>query len=66
MNRQKETCDNWHCKEVIDIRLFCIFIKHPVKAEYDIFFPLILTQNYLQKQQNMSKHKRLANNITGI
>ena len=43
MERTK-TCNNGHCKEIVDIRLFRVIIEHLVKAEYDIFVPLILTQ----------------------
>jgi hypothetical protein len=45
-----KTCNNGHCKEIIDIRLFGVIIEHLVKAEYDIFIPLILTQVFCKNQ----------------
>lgn len=66
-----KTCNNGHCKEIVYIRLFRIIIEHLVKAEYDIFVALILTQvlcNTSGKPHKSTtrKHKNRANKITGI
>jgi len=44
--KQNKTWHNGHNKEFLDIRLLRVFIEHLVKTEYDIFFPLILIQEF--------------------